>query len=574
MQNTPSRDAAAPAGTPAGAPRGGAAGAGSSKAAGGAKVVPKQRKGLAAAARAEPCEPPEPSSGGTRSIIRREIPHELHGTFSGVAAELLEMISTTAAMAAGSTARKEVVDAVQKLLRQCPLSIAEPRGGNDRLKQRNERMEKNIMRVLEEGLEEPEEQTAAAKHRQKKQDEDARMGGRVEKAAKLGSISVAARRVEDQELADPQDRAVLRKAGTLHRVVPPPAHIECDVPALQIDSQIFSTVLDHVRRDCVGKAGGPSGWSFEMILVVTSTARGFEASLKFVNLILSGELPRECGLLVSPLILLKKENGIDLRSIAIGEVWYRLAAKCAIEAVGREVGRSLAPLQVGIGVKGGTEAMSHGIMAALEADEEAMVVTLDARNAFNEMDRNVILAAVKERCPQLLPLARFCYGGPTPLFIRGAPPGTDLASHCGVKQGDPLGPLFFALGLQAVLESAAKAVPLAAPMAYLDDINIVARGPAMRQFVGRLTGDGPGSAKSVGLEIVPRKSGCFTPHEGAKAECAKTARATGIAVREEGTVIVGTPIGSDDFVKKSVRAKADKVIALIKKLMGLRSVSK
>ena len=55
---------------------------------------------------------------------------------------------------------------------------------------------------------------------------------------------------------------------------------------------------------------------------------------------LSGMLPRECGLLDSKLLALQKDAG-GVRPIAIGEVWYRLAAMCAIEAVGKAAAASV-----------------------------------------------------------------------------------------------------------------------------------------------------------------------------------------------------------------------------------------
>ena len=49
--------------------------------------------------------------------------------------------------------------------------------------------------------------------------------------------------------------------------------------------------------------------------------------------------------------------------------------------------------------------------------------------------------------PGLARWAEWCYGRPSKLFFDGA----IIKSEVGVQQGDPLGPLLFALALQPVL---------------------------------------------------------------------------------------------------------------------------
>ena len=59
----------------------------------------------------------------------------------------------------------------------------------------------------------------------------------------------------------------------------------------------------------------------------------------------------------------------------------------------------LAPHQVAVGVPGGLDILVHGVRAFLRAQPEHVVVRLDLRNAYNEIDRCVALrrlAAVPE----------------------------------------------------------------------------------------------------------------------------------------------------------------------------------
>jgi hypothetical protein len=130
----------------------------------------------------------------------------------------------------------------------------------------------------------------------------------------------------------------------------------------------------------------------------------------------------------------------------------------------------LKPLQLGVGVPGGTEAIIH-VANALFHDpsipmDEKWVLQIDMANAFNLVEREAIFTKVRSKFPEIAAWVEFSYGcHPYLKFGNGT-----LLSCLGVHQGDPLGPLLFALALQQLLTSIKDQVSkLALNAWFLDD---------------------------------------------------------------------------------------------------------
>jgi hypothetical protein len=69
----------------------------------------------------------------------------------------------------------------------------------------------------------------------------------------------------------------------------------------------------------------------------------------------------------------------------------------------------LAPLQVGVGVKGGAPVLGHAIRAGILPHPEDVTLQLDCKNAFNSLSRETMLNAVATRGPQLCMYAAWTY---------------------------------------------------------------------------------------------------------------------------------------------------------------------
>ena len=212
-----------------------------------------------------------------------------------------------------------------------------------------------------------------------------------------------------------------------------------------------------------------------------------------------GTLPSETRDLffASNLIALRKKDG-GIRPIAIGNVFRRLASKIIAKKVIPLVSAEFKPIQLGVGVPGGCEAAVHAFRSLIESettssDKNLIAIKLDMRNAFNSIRRDHILEVCLRRTPSVYPLAYSAYACPSVLLASG----NVLESQTGVQQGDPLGPLLFALGVDDI----AKSITSPFNVWYLDDATL--GGPPLT-VIRDLTNILP-ALDRIGLEINPSK---------------------------------------------------------------------
>jgi hypothetical protein len=150
----------------------------------------------------------------------------------------------------------------------------------------------------------------------------------------------------------------------------------------------------------------------------------------------------------------------------------------------------LAQRQLGVGVKGGAEALAHAARLYLSSmEQDSVFVKLDFVNAFNSIRRDSVLEAVAEHAPNILAFTFSAYGSPSFLHFGDF----TLQSAEGVQQGDPLGPLLFCLALSKPLSLLNSDFV----SGYLDDIGI---GSTISKAIAELKIFEAGT-KAIGLQL-------------------------------------------------------------------------
>ena len=150
----------------------------------------------------------------------------------------------------------------------------------------------------------------------------------------------------------------------------------------------------------------------------------------------------------SKLIPLDKNPGV--RPIGIGEVLRRIIGKAIISTIKPEIMKSAGSLQLCAGQEAGCEAATHAMNQIFLEEETDALLLVDASNAFNSINRKVMLHNIQHLCPAMATYAYNSYCTSARLFVQG---GKEITSSEGTTQGDSFAMPMYAIGVTPLLNN-------------------------------------------------------------------------------------------------------------------------
>ncbi|XP_022042194.1 uncharacterized protein LOC110944857 [Helianthus annuus] len=156
------------------------------------------------------------------------------------------------------------------------------------------------------------------------------------------------------------------------------------------------------------------------------------------------------------------------------------------------------------------------------------MLTVDFSNAFNQVDRSALLREVRMRCPSISLWVEFLYGQPARLYLGDG----HIWSTTGVQQGDPLGPLLFALVLHPLVHQIRDKCKLLLHAWYLDDGTVIGGSEEVARVLDIIKVTGP----TLSLELNIKKTELFWP------SCDRSKFRVGLFPKDIGRPLVGVKL--------------------------------
>uniref|UniRef100_A0A0G4FKI3 Reverse transcriptase domain-containing protein n=1 Tax=Chromera velia CCMP2878 TaxID=1169474 RepID=A0A0G4FKI3_9ALVE len=216
-------------------------------------------------------------------------------------------------------------------------------------------------------------------------------------------------------------------------------------------------LLEAIRSAPKSSAQGVTGWRYEhlgfflprdglaqaRILCIATCLTRDDAPVGFISLLAGGRC----------FALKKNARGTEVRPIVVGDVLRRWVTRAILLEFGPQFERHLGPLQFAVRTRAGTEKLFRYVQTCLQRSPSSAVLNLDASNAFNACDRQVVMDELHAHFPHLYTFFALWYGTPSDLVFKDQT-GFLRKIKCeeGVQQGDVAGPLLFCLRLKPSLD--------------------------------------------------------------------------------------------------------------------------
>ena len=335
---------------------------------------------------------------------------------------------------------------------------------------------------------------------------------------------------------------------------PPPGAVEPDALLASTGKESHPVLFDRLDGKCIRRAAincqgsaGPSGldaltWQRLCTMYHGTSRQLCNAIARMARRIATTPInPQSLRALVAcRLVPLSKNPGV--RPIGICESLRRIIGKSIMKIIGNEVQAVVGADQLCARQKAGCETAVH-TMSDLFGSHVEGVLFVDAKNAFNNINRSVFLHNIRTLCPSFATCVENYYRGEPELFVDGE----TIFSREGTTQGDPLSMAIYALATLPLIQK--TKLPGVTQDWFADDSSAGADIDRLYSWWCTLTDEGP----KYGYFVNPPKT-CLVVKPDKFDAATEKFKHTGVRITTEGKALLGAPIGSKNYVTDSIKA--------------------
>ena len=224
----------------------------------------------------------------------------------------------------------------------------------------------------------------------------------------------------------------------------------------------------------------------------------------------------------------------------MGEVSRRIVGKCIGWVLKEDIQLAAGSLQRATGLQSGAEGAIHSIRCMFEDDRTATVILVDARNAFNSLNRQAALHNIRVICSQTATVLVNTYRRPARLIILDA---SDIYSLEGTTQSDNLAMEFYALGTTPLVNTLQITLLKVRQVRLADYISGAGSLGDLIIWWKNVISEG----KKNGFLVNEKKNWVILKDSGHLQEALRLLSNTGIKVTTEGQRHLGAAISTSNF---------------------------
>ena len=189
------------------------------------------------------------------------------------------------------------------------------------------------------------------------------------------------------------------------------------------------------------------------------------------------------------LIPLDKNPGV--RPIGVGEVIRRIIGRNILRCIGNDLEIMGQNRQLCLGQKCDIEHAIHRLRETFELPETEGLLLIDAKNAFNSLNRDLALKNIQKTCPSIITALQNSYGTPSNLYVNEKV----LLSQEGTTQGNLLAISMYGIALLPLMDLVNEEGVL--QKWYADDGNVAGSIESLQNLFEKLKLHGPGFGYNI-----------------------------------------------------------------------------